>query len=386
MNRGSLVLAAVVVSFGAGVVVHGLCFQPARTWPNLLLNGFYLLSLAVSGLFFLAGQRLSGARWSAGLRRLPEALMLAVPVAALLMLALYFGRQTLYTWSLDGAFAHDSLLAGRARYLTVPGVFGRAAGTFVIWTLCAWWLRRISLAQDRDPAVSLATHHRLNTTAAVFVVLFAPSFTCAAYDWLISLEPHWFSTMFAVYVFAGTFVHGIAAVTLMTVGLRRRGLLGEAAGQRQLGDLGKMLFAFSIFWAYIWVCQYLLIWYGNIPDEITYYAKRTQGPWLVLFALNFIVNWLVPFSVLLSAKAKRRPGVLAGVAGILLVGRWLDLYLMIMPARQTAPRLGIYEVAIAAGYLALAFLVVGANLRRAPLIPLNDPVLAHQRRRAAISA
>jgi hypothetical protein len=380
MNRGAVVLAAAVVFFGAGVAAHGLMFESARVWPNLLLDGFNLLSLAVAGLFFLAVGRLAGARWSAGLRRLPEALMLALPVAAVLMLALYFGRETLYTWSHEGAFAHDSPLAGRARYLTVAGVFARAAGTFVIWTLCAWWLRRLSLAQDRDPAGGLVYHHRLNTAAAVFVVLFAPSFTCTAYDWLISLEPHWFSTMFAVYAFAGTFVQGIAAVTLMTVGLHGRGLLGDAAGQRQLHDLGKMLFAFSTFWAYIWVCQYLLIWYGNIPEEITYYARRTQGPWLVLFALNVVINWVLPFTVLLSAAAKRKPRVLAGVAASLLVGHWLDLYLIIMPAREPAPPAGIYEVAIAAGYLALGYLVVGANLRRAPLVPLHDPVMAHQRR------
>jgi len=386
MSRGAVLLAAAVVFFGAGVAAHGLMFEPARVWPNLLLDGFNLLSLAVAGLFFLAAARLTGARWSAGLRRIPEALMLALPVAAVLMLALYFGREILYTWSHQGAFAHDSPLAGRAHYLTVVGVFGRAAGTFVIWTFCAWWLRRLSLGQDRDPAGSLTYHHRLNTAAAVFVVLFAPSFTCTAYDWLISLEPHWFSTMFAVYVFAGTFVQGIAAVALMTVGLHRNGLLGDAAGERQLHDLGKMLFAFSTFWAYIWVSQYLLIWYGNIPEEITYYARRTEGPWLVLFALNFVINWVLPFTVLLSAKAKCKPRVLAVVAASLLVGHWLDLYLMIMPAREPTPVAGIYEVAIAAGYLALAYLVVGANLRRAPLVPLADPVMAHERQRAAMSA
>src|SRR5947209_341162 len=373
------IVPIVLIALGVLVAAYGLYTDPARTWPSLLLNGFYITSLSLSALFFLATQRLTNARWSAGLRRIPEAFSLALPVTALLMAIVFFGRHYLFPWTHPGIFANAPAIAGKVRYLQPQWVWTRMFFCLAIWVVFALLFRRTSLQQDRHPELGLKLHQRLTTYSALFILTFALTFTTAAFDWLISLEPEWFSTMFAVYAFAGTFVQGIAAITLALVVMRERGPLRHHVSEHQIHDLGKLLFAFSVFWAYIWTCQYLLIWYGNIPEEVTFFGKRTNGPWLPLFAINFILNWVVPFTVLLSKGAKCNHKVLKTICGVVLLGRWLDLYLLIMPSLWSAPRFGLIEVLIAPAYFALLYLLFTYNLARAPLTPMNDPVLAYER-------
>lgn len=374
-TRRNRIIPALLIVLGGIAATYGLYAAPGRTWPNLLLDGFYFASLAVSAVVFLATQRLTGARWSASLRRIPEAFMMTLPVAVVLMLALFFGRETLYPWIRPGAFTSAPATAGKAQYLQPSWVFGRTIVILLAWVAFAWLMRKASLDQDRNAGSSLIFHGRLARYSACFAVVFAGTFSISVFDWIISLEPQWFTTMFAVYVFAGTFVQGIAAVTIAAVILKERGIIGDAVTVSQLHDLGKMLFAFSTFWAYIWVCQYLLIWYGNIPEEVTYYVKRTNGPWLILFALNFLVNWLIPFVSLLSASAKRNPSTLKTIGVLLLIGRWLDLYILIMPSSSNTPKIGVLELLIALGYAALLYLAFLLNLAKAPSVPVNDPIL-----------
>jgi len=371
-------IAGLLLALGAGTAVYGVMADPQRVWPSLLLNGFYVTTLGVSAMFFLASQRVTGARWSAGLRRVPEAFLALLPFAAVLMALLFFGRHILYPWTNPGSMASEPAFAGKLSYLQPKWVLVRALIIFAAWFVFARIFRRVSLQQDGRPAQSLELHEKLNRYAVIFIPVFALTLSGAAFDWLISTDPRWFSTMYAVYVFAGTFVQGIAAVTLAIVFLRQSGPMLEAVNSHQLHDLGKMLFAFSTFWAYIWTCQYLLIWYGNIPEEVTHYVSRTNGPWVYLFALNFLMNWVVPFLVLLSVKAKCTHRVLKVMAIFLLMGHWLDLYLLVAPALWKTPRLGFYEIDIAAGYLSLALLVFLRSLGKAPLVPVNDPILAFE--------
>jgi hypothetical protein len=170
-------------------------------------------------------------------------------------------------------------------------------------------------------------------------------------------------------------VSGIAALTLIVILLQRSGHLRGVVGAAHLHDLGKLLLTFTTFWAYIWLSQYLLIWYGDLPEEVTYYARRTAGPWTAPFLLNLVVNWAVPFLVLLPRAAKRSPQVLAGVCVLLLFGHWLDLYMLIMPETLAAPALGPLEVLLPAGYAGLFAYLTARALAQAPLVPLGDPRL-----------
>ena len=362
-------VAWILATVGTAAAAAGVALMPERTWADLLLNGFYMTALALGGMVFLALHHLSGAAWSAGIRRVPEALMAALPVAALLMLTLFFGREWLYPATLVNPRAADS---ARALYLSAPFFFGRMVAFLIVWTTFARALRRSSLRQDTDGA---PRHHRqLIRDSAAFVVVFAISFSLASFDWLMTLTPHWSSTIFAFYTFAGVLVGGIAAVTLCVVLLVERGYLADAVSTDQLHDLGKLLFTFSTFWAYIWFAQYLLIWYGNLPEETTYYISRTSEPWVVAFLLNVVVNWVVPFLVLMPRAAKRNAALLKWVAIVVLAGRWLDLYVAVMPEVIPAPSVRTVDVLISGGCAAAFFLIVTRALASAPLVPLNDNV------------
>jgi len=388
VTRSMQRIPLVLIAIGAIGLAIGLAVSAERAWMNLLVDGFYVLSVGVSAIFFFATQRLSSARWSAPIRRIPEALMRVLPAAAVLLAVLAFGFHALYPWTHPEAMheAHALTTAGRDSYLAPSFVYARMIAIVALWMFFAWRVRVISLAGDASREAGLAAHPRLNRIAALFVPIFALSFTTAAYDWIISLDPKWFSTMFAVYVFAGSFVQGIAAIALITIILRHRRAFGaqaELLDDHVQSTLGTMLLAFSTFWAYIWVCQYLLIWYGNIPEEVTYYLRRSSAPWLPVFLASFVINWVIPFFVLLPRPSKRSMRVMAGMCVLVLFGRWLDLYIMVMPEHWAAPRVGLLELAMAAGTGGLIYLIVLRGLARAPLVPTHEPVLAQRRAHAA---
>lgn len=347
----------------------GVFLSPASTWANLLLLSFFGLSLGLAGTVFIALQYVTGAGWSVALRRVPEALCALLSVFALGLGAVLVIYPTLYPWF---SHEHHDPSALRTMWLDWPFFLVRAAIYVALWILLSGALLYHSRRQDRDGSVA---HTLANTRlAALFLVVFGVTYWLASYDWIMSLEPEWTSTVFGIYNFAGLFQSGLAVIILVVLWLRRLGQFRHVVSEQHLHDLGKLLFAFSIFWVYIWFCQYMLIWYVNNPEETPYYIERLQGAWGPLFWANVVLNWVIPFLVLLPASAKQNVKVLANVAGVVLLGRWLDLYLMIRPVPEGVIA-GILEVGMALGMVGICYLVISRALSRAALVPVHDPYL-----------
>jgi hypothetical protein len=251
----------------------------------------------------------------------------------------------------------DAILEGRAAWMNVPFVLGRVVLAFAVWIALSAWVVR---------AASRRTGEGRPAAGAIFLVVFAFTFSCFVFDVAMSLERWWFSTIYAVYHFSGAWLSGLAALTVIVVPARRRGL-APAVDEDALHDLGKLLFAFSLFWAYIWFSQYMLIWYTNNPEETPYYVSRHGHGWAALSAANVLLNWVVPFLLLMPRAAKRRKRDLLLAAGVLLAGRWLDLYLVVFPALQPeGPAPSVYEYLLPLGAYAAFALLAGRVLRRGP--------------------
>jgi hypothetical protein len=361
-----------LIAVGAATLVLGLVSSPQRVWPNLLLVSFYLLTVSLAGAVFVAMQYVTGAHWAVALRRVPEAMAKLIPLGGAGVLILLIAHPALYSWTSNAT--RERVPAFRHWWLSLQFFRGRAVVFLLLWTLFAVVLVRGSRRQDADGA---AQHTRMNSRlSALFIVLFAFSFWLASYDWIMSLEPRWYSTIFASYNFAGLFLGGLAALTLLVVWLREKSALAVVISDDHLHDLGKLLFAFSTFWMYLWFSQYMLIWYANIPEETVYFVRRLQGYWGSLFVLDMVLNWVGPFFALLPRRNKHNPGALVKVCLVLLAGRWLDLYLMIMPSfAGKEPPIGAVEIGLVAGSFGLFVLAFFWVLRQAPLVPVKDPFL-----------
>jgi Ni/Fe-hydrogenase subunit HybB-like protein len=350
-----------------------LLSSPERAWANLLLGNYFFLQIALFGTVFVALNYVFNSGWAVVFRRLPEAMSAYLPVGAALMLLLLLGLPQLYLWARPEEVAHHPLLLHKAAYLNVPGFILRLVLAFGVWITFSLLLRGHS--QQQDPDGVLKHTRKKQTLSAVFMMLFMATFVFTSVDWLMSLEPEWFSSMFPVYTGAGLLLGGTAALSIGLLYLRRRQAFPGITDSHPY-ELARMLCATSTFWMYIWFSQYMLIYYANIPEESAYYAHRLVGSWSILFVLNPVLNWLIPLVILLPGTARRSPQWLMRAAVIVLIGRWLDIYLMVMPSVGNTPRIGLPEIFIFAGLLALfVFAVLGA-FRSAPPIPAGDPYLA----------
>jgi hypothetical protein len=363
---------------GAVVLACGLAFDPLRIWSNLLVGTFYLLTIALGGALFVALTYVSGGGWHVAFRRVPEAMAKVLPVAGVAMLLVLGARMSHYGWRHDwhgeaGTFWFKEL------WLTPSFWAVRAVAYVLLWSLIGGWLVARSRRQDQtaDPAIT-GGNVRIS---ALFLAVYAVTFSLASADWMMALEPLWFSTMWGVYNFSGMIQAALAVVIILGLVLRSPGgPLRGVFSDEHLHDLGKLLLGFSCFWMYIWFSQYMLIWYSNIPEETSYFITRTHGPWGPIVVGAIVLNWVIPFFVLLPRPAKRNAGVMMKVAIVVLIGRWVDLYVMVFPSTLgETPPFGIWEVAAICCLIGSGGLLFLRSFAAAPAVPRNDPYLPESR-------
>jgi hypothetical protein len=345
----------------AAVFVCGLVFAVGllgvesreRAMGGLLMGFVHAVSIALGGGLFIAVLRLSGARWAAALNRLPEALASSLPLLGFVGLVLIGGVPVLYDWAHESHVIGDRVLEGKADYLNWFAFSVRLLVYFVLWT---WLLRGMVKHSRRQAADGDPRHSRtLFKYAALFMPIFAITYSLASVDWVESLEPHWFSTAMALVTLSGAACSALAACVLLGLWLRKRGELRGILTDDHLDDLGKITIGFALFWGYIWYCQYMLVWYTNMPEETPYYALRMSGGWGHVAKLCILLCWAVPFFTLMPKRARRSPAVMGRVAVIVLIGQVAHWYWLIGPVViGPHPAVGIFEVAPVVGCLALA--------------------------------
>ena len=369
----------VMIAIGVIAIAVGFMSDPTRTWAVLLQNNFYFLALSLCGTFFMAFNYLAQAGWSVAIKRVAEAQGAFLKYAMAGMILIFIlGHHSIYSWTHSELYdptspEYDKILAGKSGFLNIPFFVVRLVAYSVIWVGFTYMLRRQSLQEDEDGGT---IHYRKSIfLSAVFMVLFAITSSTSAWDFLMSIDSHWFSTLFGWYTFIGLFVSGMAMMCLLILYLKGKGYL-ENVTENHLHDVGKFMFAFSIFWTYLWFSQFMLIWYANLPEEVVYFQVR----WIyfkTLWVANLLINFCVPFLVLMTRDAKRQRRILWTAGIIILCGHWLDVFVMVMPGTVGANwHIGFIEVGTMIGYLGAFLLVTLNEMTKAALVPKNHPMLA----------
>lgn len=365
-------LALLLCSIGLLTFIIGLITQTQRTWANFLLNDYYFLSITIGATFFLAIQYITQSGWSSLFLKIPHAFGRYLPFSAILTLLLIFGMNSIYHWSIPDVAAHDPLIEHKSPYLNIPFFFVRIAVFFALWIFMTNLLRITSRNENIKGGKDYFRKSEMYSRVYIFIL--AVTFSLFSFDLIMSIDVHWFSTVFAVKNFISGFLHGIAVIVLVVILLSQKGYY-KHLNKDHLHDFSKYIFILSIIWAYLWFVQYMLIWFGNIQEETIYYIVRTEGKWKVLFFLNLILNWVIPFIILLSNKFKESKFVIMIICGILIIGQWVDLYLQIMPGIMGEPKIGFVEIGIFAGFLGLFIWVISRALSKDELIPWNHPYI-----------
>ncbi|MDP7031468.1 MAG: quinol:cytochrome C oxidoreductase [Gemmatimonadota bacterium] len=368
---GAGLIASLLLGFSDGGLTP-------RFFSSYLVNFSYFLSLTLGALFFVLIQHVTLAGWSVAVRRFAEVVAATAPQLALLSIPLFLGLDKLYPWAVPGAADHDALLAHKAGFLN-PAFFAiRLALCFIIWTVISRYFLNRSTDQDAsgDPGLT----QRLQRLAAPALYAYALTITFSAFDLLMSLDPHWYSTIFGVYYFSGGILGFFALLPVMTAAVQRSGYLVRLITTEHYHDMGKLVFAFTVFWAYIAFSQYLLIWYADIPEETTWYLRRITGSWTNLSWFLLFGHFMLPFVGLLSRVPKRRRGALVLGSVWILAVHWIDLYWIVMPEMGGHGHLAelsfdVLDLTCFLGVGGMFVAAVGNKLRTRALIPEKDPRL-----------
>ncbi len=363
-------------------VVRGIPAQ--RIWANLLVDIFFFLTIGLGATFYMAKKYVSEAAYAIVYKRVYEAISGYVPVGlALLALFLLLGQfhvHHIYHWMDPEVYnpesAHyDKIIANKAPYFAAPFFWGRILVFFGLYILCQRLLRKRSLQEDITGDITL--YKKNITTSAAFLVLFGFTSPVLVWDTIMSVDTHWFSTMFGWYVFAGFWCTTMITITLFSLHLKDKGHLPEM-NDNHFHDLGKWIFALSFLWTYTFFCQFMLIWYANIPEEVTYFQNRisTMG-YRALFWVMFFLNFSLPMVFLMSRDAKRNATFLKIFGCILIFTHWLDMYVMIMPGTvgQNFRVFSPLELGLFIGFAGLFIYVVLGQLAKAPLLAQKHPFL-----------
>jgi hypothetical protein len=372
------------LAFVLGVVFLGMSkdeLAQTRFWSVLLQNSTFFLLVVNASMFFICVTTLAMGGWQMAFRRVPEAISSVVPVFSILALLVFVGiifghKHSIYHWLDKDHVAHDPILKGKAAFLNPTFFMVWTIITLVLWSFVGAKMRKLSSQADENMDQEASKKFIWNNTvwAAVFIVFFALTVASTIpWLWLMSIDAHWYSTMYSWYTFASTFVAGMALVAIFVVYLKNQDYL-EYVSEEHLHDLGKFMFAFSVFWTYLWYSQFMLIWYANIPEETIYFKPRMQGAYRGIFFLNLIINFVLPFLLLMRRGSKRNYTTMTFVAVLIILGHWVDFYQMVMPGTlHEHYSLGWFEFGILIFYAGLIMYFVGRGLSKKPLLAVHHP-------------
>ncbi len=362
---------------------HGGPIWQLRIIKDLWLNNVFFSGIAIVGVFFVAFNYIAQAGWGVVVKRVAESFGYFIPVGGVVMILLFVVfNHDLFHWThhnlYESGAEFDEILNGKKGFLNFPFFLIRMVIYFVLWYFIWKSIRTNSVAEDLN--ADLKYHNKSIFWSAIFLLVFGVTSSTSAWDWVMSIDPHFFSTMFGWYVLASWFVSGLAMITLVVVTLKENGYL-SVVNSSHLHDLGKFMFAFSIFWSYIWFAQFLLIYYANIPEESIYFVERLKNDvYSPIFFMNLFINFAFPFLTLMAAEAKRQAIILKIVAIAILIGHWFDFYIMMTPPllKQEGGldvKILFIEAGITMIFGGIFFYMILNGLSKASLVPKNHPML-----------